>query len=185
MGGVDTHDQLRLQSYSRQQCVAFKKYYRQLFLGFVDMTVVNGFILHKLVLKKRGCTTSLWGRGQPPSKVNMNAEELVSVPILAGKHSLRNNSNKYRRKCRQHSCKVCSAMAEPKTKSYENSFYCPSCELLRGDTCRFVRRFDVRNWQYPHLRSDPALGVGMRHTDLSESAQEHPRRRRLRRYTFR
>ncbi|GMF41115.1 unnamed protein product [Phytophthora fragariaefolia] len=28
MGGVDVHDQLRLQRYSLQKCVAFKKYYK-------------------------------------------------------------------------------------------------------------------------------------------------------------
>ncbi|POM66722.1 Hypothetical protein PHPALM_17369 [Phytophthora palmivora] len=160
MGGVDTHDQLRLQSYSLQQCVAFKKYYRQLFLGFVDMAVVNGFILHKLVLKKSGhrlpthaeymrrLHNELMGVSAATFEANMNAEELVTEPISAAKHRLRNNSNKYRRKRRQHSCKVCSAMAEPKTKSNESSFYCPSCELLRGGyvpLCAKVRRQETGN----------------------------------------
>lgn len=54
MGGVDVHDQLRLQRYSIQKCVAFRKYYKQLFLGIVDMSVVNGFIIHKIVQKQKG-----------------------------------------------------------------------------------------------------------------------------------
>ncbi|GMF57835.1 unnamed protein product [Phytophthora fragariaefolia] len=81
-------------------------------------------------------------------EANLNAEELVPVPIPATKHCLRNNTNKYRRKRRQHSCKVCSALAEPNTKSFESSFYCPICEQLRGGyvpLCARVRREETGN----------------------------------------
>jgi hypothetical protein len=54
MGGVDKHDQLRLQSYSLQMANRFVKYYKSLFLGLVDMAIVNGYIIHNLVLKSRG-----------------------------------------------------------------------------------------------------------------------------------
>lgn len=37
MGGVDVHDQLRLQKFSLQTSPKFKKYYKNLFVGFVDM----------------------------------------------------------------------------------------------------------------------------------------------------
>ncbi|POM69326.1 Hypothetical protein PHPALM_14394 [Phytophthora palmivora] len=62
MGGVDVHDQLRLQRrdsyrvkytifglliiYSLQLAVRFKKYYKSLFLGFVDLAIVNAFIVY-------------------------------------------------------------------------------------------------------------------------------------------
>ncbi|GMF36101.1 unnamed protein product [Phytophthora fragariaefolia] len=54
MGGVDIYDQLRLQPYSIQRCMPLRKYYKQLFLCLVGMTVVNGYILRCLTLKKRG-----------------------------------------------------------------------------------------------------------------------------------
>ena len=47
MGGVDTHDQLRLQRYSVQRSVRFAKYYKMLFLGLFDMALVNSYIVHR------------------------------------------------------------------------------------------------------------------------------------------
>jgi hypothetical protein len=47
MGGVDVHDQLRLQRYSLQTSTKFKKYYKSLFLGLVDMALVNAYLSHK------------------------------------------------------------------------------------------------------------------------------------------
>ncbi|POM60675.1 hypothetical protein PHPALM_30428 [Phytophthora palmivora] len=119
MGGVDPHDQLRYQSYSLQQCVAFKKYYQQLFLGFVDMTIVNRFIIHKLVMKKCGYMRrlhlELMSVSAATFEANLNAEDLVLVPLPVGKR-------------RQHSCKVCFATADPNTKTFESSYYRPTCE---------------------------------------------------------
>ncbi|POM69260.1 Hypothetical protein PHPALM_14472 [Phytophthora palmivora] len=43
----------QIERYSVQQCVTFKKYFRLLFLVFVDMAIANGFILSKLVLQKK------------------------------------------------------------------------------------------------------------------------------------
>ena len=40
MGGVDTHDQLRLQRYSVQRSVRYAKYYKMLFLGVNSSTKV-------------------------------------------------------------------------------------------------------------------------------------------------
>ncbi|ETP55021.1 hypothetical protein F442_00383 [Phytophthora nicotianae P10297] len=99
-------------------------------------------------MKKSGHQVPTYAEYMSSFECNMNAEELVSVPIPVGKHRLRNNTNKYRRKRRQHSCKVCSAMAEPNTKSFESSFYCPSCEVLRGGyvpLCAKVRREETGN----------------------------------------
>ncbi|OWY92285.1 hypothetical protein PHMEG_00038778, partial [Phytophthora megakarya] len=53
MGGVDVHDQLRLQRYSIQKCILLRKYYKQLILCIVDMAVVNGYIVYCVTLKKR------------------------------------------------------------------------------------------------------------------------------------
>ncbi|POM76007.1 LOW QUALITY PROTEIN: Hypothetical protein PHPALM_6802 [Phytophthora palmivora] len=47
MVGVGVHDQLRLQRYSLQRAVIFRKYYKSLFLGLVDLAIVNGYIVHR------------------------------------------------------------------------------------------------------------------------------------------
>ncbi|KAG3246653.1 hypothetical protein PI124_g8623 [Phytophthora idaei] len=47
MGGVDVHDQLRLQRYSVQLGYKSRKYYRTLFLELLDMALVNAFIVHR------------------------------------------------------------------------------------------------------------------------------------------
>ncbi|POM73793.1 Hypothetical protein PHPALM_9329 [Phytophthora palmivora] len=47
MGGVDKHDQLRLQRYSLQLSVVFRKYYKTIFLGLVDMATVNAYIIYR------------------------------------------------------------------------------------------------------------------------------------------
>ncbi|KAG3237253.1 hypothetical protein PI124_g17753 [Phytophthora idaei] len=54
MGGVDAHDQLRLQRYSLQQQTKCKKYYKAVFPGLVDMAVVNAYIVYREARKKRG-----------------------------------------------------------------------------------------------------------------------------------
>uniref|UniRef100_H3H5R1 PiggyBac transposable element-derived protein domain-containing protein n=1 Tax=Phytophthora ramorum TaxID=164328 RepID=H3H5R1_PHYRM len=46
MGGVDVHDQLRLQRYSLQLCIKYKKYYKSLFLGLTDLAIINAYIVY-------------------------------------------------------------------------------------------------------------------------------------------
>ncbi|KAG3115865.1 hypothetical protein PI124_g6093 [Phytophthora idaei] len=47
MYGVEVHDQLRLQKYSLQTSTKFNKYHKSLFLGFMDLALVNAYISHK------------------------------------------------------------------------------------------------------------------------------------------
>ncbi|ETP28050.1 hypothetical protein F442_22666 [Phytophthora nicotianae P10297] len=54
MGGVDVHDQLRLLRYSLQRAVTFRKYYKSLFLGLVDLAIVNGYIVHRAYHEAKG-----------------------------------------------------------------------------------------------------------------------------------
>lgn len=54
MGGVDVHDQLRLQRYSLQQQTKCKKYYKAVFLGLVDIAIVNAYVVYRDVQKARG-----------------------------------------------------------------------------------------------------------------------------------
>eukprot|EP00644_Phytophthora_capsici_P010282 jgi/Phyca11/123672/e_gw1.51.200.1 len=51
IGGVDVHDQLRLQRYSIQRSMRMRKYYKTIFLGFVDIALVNAFIIYKIAMK--------------------------------------------------------------------------------------------------------------------------------------
>jgi hypothetical protein len=56
MGGVNVHAQLRMQRYSVQLCYKTRKYYKTLFLGLLDMALVNAFIVfchHRKVNNKR------------------------------------------------------------------------------------------------------------------------------------
>jgi hypothetical protein len=54
MGGVDVHDQLRLQRYSIQLAMKFKKYYKSIFLGLLDVALVNAYIVWKAHAKAQG-----------------------------------------------------------------------------------------------------------------------------------
>lgn len=54
MGGVDIHNQLRLQRYSIQMSVKFLKYYKTVFFGLVDLAVTNAYITFKWHAKKQG-----------------------------------------------------------------------------------------------------------------------------------
>jgi len=54
MGGVEIHDQLRLQRYSLQLQVRVQKYYKAIFFGLVDMACVNAYIVAREAKKQRG-----------------------------------------------------------------------------------------------------------------------------------
>ena len=54
MGGVDIHDQLRLQTFSLQRAFVFKKYNKSIFLGLVDVALVNAYIVFREHAKQRG-----------------------------------------------------------------------------------------------------------------------------------
>ncbi|GMF37917.1 unnamed protein product [Phytophthora fragariaefolia] len=56
MGGVDVHDQLRLQSYSLQKAIRFQKYYKSLFIGLLDMAMVNAYLTHKHTCQRKHIT---------------------------------------------------------------------------------------------------------------------------------
>ncbi|EGZ09189.1 hypothetical protein PHYSODRAFT_525281, partial [Phytophthora sojae] len=130
-----------------------------LFLCLVDMAVVNGYIVHCWVLKKRGekppthaeylrrLHTQLLALRTINFGTHPNAEDLVSVPIPRQDHTLANTDSFYstakQYKHRQYLCKVCSTFADSKTKSFETSYFCPQCsDAFRGrkPLCRQVRR---------------------------------------------
>jgi hypothetical protein len=52
MDGVDIHDQLRLQRYSLQMQTWCNKYYKSIFMGLVDVAIVNAFIVFREAQKR-------------------------------------------------------------------------------------------------------------------------------------
>ena len=52
MGGVDIANQLRLARYSIQMCIRFRKYYKTIFFGFVDMAITNAYITYTWHMKR-------------------------------------------------------------------------------------------------------------------------------------
>ncbi|KAJ0394529.1 hypothetical protein P43SY_002492 [Pythium insidiosum] len=58
MGGVDQYDQLRLHRCSIQKSLRMQKYYKSVFLGIVDMAIVNGLFLDLLELFGSGFSVS-------------------------------------------------------------------------------------------------------------------------------
>ncbi|KAJ8561970.1 hypothetical protein ON010_g7709 [Phytophthora cinnamomi] len=53
MGGVDTHDQKRLQCFSIQKAVRFEKYYHTIFVGLVDIDLINIFIIYSKLFARK------------------------------------------------------------------------------------------------------------------------------------
>ncbi|POM76176.1 Hypothetical protein PHPALM_6622, partial [Phytophthora palmivora] len=63
MGGVDIHDQLRLQHYPLQLQTWYKKHYNATFMGLVDVAIVNAYIVfrecHKMMDLKPASHTEI------------------------------------------------------------------------------------------------------------------------------
>ena len=160
MGGVDRHDQLRVQRYSLQKSVRFKKYYKALFLGIIDMALVNGFVIHKIVKEKNGesppthsqyflrLQRELLSLQKEDFDRNPHAEDLLSGPVQPAMHSLKKTTDNYRNKLRQYLCKVCSAFSNKDHRSFETSWFCDECSTAFGGKvalCNRVRREDAGN----------------------------------------
>jgi hypothetical protein len=61
MNGADVHDQMRLQQYPLQGTIRFRKYYKSIALGLIDI-IVNMFIIHTTTAKKNGRTPLTHGQ---------------------------------------------------------------------------------------------------------------------------
>lgn len=133
MGGVDKHDQLRLQSYSMQLSTRFQKYYKSLYLGLVDMVLVNCFITRNLILKKRrqpALQHHSFFTSMQAVLIAMAQEDFTtdrrriqaparSVGVVASTAHITTQANDYRvsgttpdsiKQKRQRACKVCSIL---------------------------------------------------------------------------
>eukprot|EP00644_Phytophthora_capsici_P002207 jgi/Phyca11/114706/e_gw1.27.380.1 len=129
-----------------------------LFLAFVDMAVVNGFILHRLAMKRKGervpthaeymrrLHVELLAVTPVSFRANRYGEDLANTPLQTRKHVLRSTNELHEaksgrrkgdKKSRQFLCKVCTALSPPKVKRFESV---ENAAALWGDTCRFAIR---------------------------------------------
>ncbi|RAW30027.1 hypothetical protein PC110_g13614 [Phytophthora cactorum] len=132
IGGVDKHNQLRLQSYSLQLTTRFQKYYHSLFLGLLDVVIVNAYISQCWVLKGKrrkknshydflsklhaaliALTEDVFTNTRQLPRAAEQAHAAVSV---SEEHELvqvtdkRQNNGMWR--LRSHNCRVCTIMAK-------------------------------------------------------------------------
>ncbi|ETN15919.1 hypothetical protein PPTG_06182 [Phytophthora nicotianae INRA-310] len=150
MGGVDVHDQLRLQRFSLQTSTRFTKYYKCLFLGFVDLALVNAYISHKETARLAG--TPSMSRGDcfcilQNQLLQLKAADFAGVDVTPPANSQKRRRTHVRlshaleksedwvtvsgvQKRRQRSCKVRALLrSNPKKKSYATTFYCERCSV--------------------------------------------------------
>lgn len=157
MGGVGVHDQLRLQRYSIKRAMRMRKYYKTIFLGLVDLALVNAFIVHKIVMQRRGKPVPTHAAFMRRLHIDLlnptnedfvggdDLENLVTEPLPRLPHILEKTVEMNGNKRGQWLCKVCSAYAGAGVRSYETSFFCATCsrEKKGGVTlCKKLRRLE-------------------------------------------
>ncbi|KAE9289416.1 hypothetical protein PR003_g25560 [Phytophthora rubi] len=136
---------LRLQRYSLQLSVGFRKYYKTIFMGLVDMAIVNAFIVYREGQKQRGEPTAdhaeflrelqaqllqvtaadLIDESPQPDPTNPSGQgptrhKLVEFPEWV---QIREGV----RKRPQHQCKVCSIRKKKVGELRATRFYCETC----------------------------------------------------------
>ncbi|ETO75575.1 hypothetical protein F444_08880 [Phytophthora nicotianae P1976] len=161
MGGVDVHDQLRLQRYSLQLAIKYKKYYNSLFLGLIDLVIVNAYITHNAAraaaglqklshvkfmkqlhlelcqLREEDWDALLRDDGQATptqSPAAGSGRRAIHLP-LKNEKMRPGNDGKGQKRCVR-ACKVCSWMKGISgTTANDTSTYCSFCKLkVKGKT---------------------------------------------------
>jgi hypothetical protein len=156
MNGVDSHDQLRLQRYSVQRSIRMKKYYKSLFLGLLDMALVNSYILHRLYSKtveEKPMTHAEFRILLQDQLLKLGPDDLaqrtmqsrvpspggaprtpLAAQVVVSEHTMcvsedKNAADRFRFRV----CKVCSALQIDKTKSVGTTrAYCKECSSEKG-----------------------------------------------------
>ncbi|ETN22011.1 hypothetical protein PPTG_20871 [Phytophthora nicotianae INRA-310] len=166
MGGVDRHDQLRLQAYSIQMAIRFNKYYKGLFLGLVDMALVNAYILHRHIwekTKKRRNSHFEFLAALHKALIEETEDSFTQTRTSSGGHDVTERSRPVQgehtltqtsdvrmnggvQRLRQRQCKVCSYYKpEGKKRGGTSTFYCEPCSQgKRGliTLCNKVRGYE-------------------------------------------
>ncbi|KAL4160567.1 hypothetical protein PRNP1_001134 [Phytophthora ramorum] len=162
MGGVDRHDQLRLQSHSLQMSTKFNKYYKSLFLGFLDLVMVNAYLSHKegaKIKKTVAMKRSEWFSVLQNQLLQLKAEDFLGVEATPPPSNQKRKRTPVRlthalqqsedwvtvsgvQKRRQRSCKVCALLRTEKKKSFATTFFCERCSIDSAKCwlCNKIRR---------------------------------------------
>ncbi|ETO60538.1 hypothetical protein F444_21287 [Phytophthora nicotianae P1976] len=162
MSGVDIHDQLRLQSYSLQMSTRFTKYYKSLFLGLMDMVMVNAYLTHKEGAKIKGAVAmkrSEWFCVLQNQLLQLKAEDFAGVEATPPPASQKRQRTPVRlthalqqsedwvtvtgvQKRRQRSCKVYALLRTEKKKFFATTFFCERCSVDNAKCwlCNRIRR---------------------------------------------
>ncbi|GMF62777.1 unnamed protein product [Phytophthora fragariaefolia] len=149
MGGVDIHDQLRLQRYSLQLSVRCRKYYKTIFFGLIDMGIVNAFMVYRWAWQRRGDAPADHAKFLEQLQmqlVQVSSDDFLdevyltclrcpSTPssvAVSGEHKLTEFPEWIQvregiRKRPQHQCKVCSIRKEKVDQRSATRFYCEAC----------------------------------------------------------
>ncbi|KAE9017917.1 hypothetical protein PR003_g9183 [Phytophthora rubi] len=142
----------------------FTKYYKGLFLGFLDLALVNAFLTHKEAAKIKGTVSmkrSEWFTVLQNQLLQLKAEDFAEVeeatppasrqkrrrtPVRLA-HALEQSEDWVTvtgvRKRRQRSFKVCALLRTEKKKSFATTFFCERCSID-----------NAKGWLYNKIRRD-------------------------------
>ncbi|KAE8904561.1 hypothetical protein PF003_g10883 [Phytophthora fragariae] len=150
MGGVDLHNQLRLQRYSLQTSTKFNKYYKSLFLGLVDMALVNAYLSHKEAVRMAGTQARKrveWFSLLQNQLLQLKPQDFAGVVATPTVESQKRKRTRARhthapeqsedwvivsgvQKRRQRLCKVCALLRTSKAKkSFATTYFCERCSV--------------------------------------------------------
>ncbi|KAJ8563875.1 hypothetical protein ON010_g7473 [Phytophthora cinnamomi] len=168
MGGVDVHDQLRLQRFSVQNAFRFKKYYKALFLGLLDLALVNAYLVHRTHYSRMG----KMGMSHSGFLAMLHAQLLAVKPTdmeeqddptpfqqpLARRYINRSDHVPSEtqdfhgevgdpdRKRMHRACKVCSILAAPGKRGKNTKWLCEACSEGRtGDMGVYTSELVLRD----------------------------------------
>uniref|UniRef100_H3GZJ6 PiggyBac transposable element-derived protein domain-containing protein n=1 Tax=Phytophthora ramorum TaxID=164328 RepID=H3GZJ6_PHYRM len=165
--GVDVHDQLRLQRYSLQLCIKYKKYYKGLFLGLVDLAIINSYTVFNAACAASGhpkmshvkflkelhlelcqlrdedweiVSTNASFQATPSKESNAHrARRANHKPLL--NDEWRPGNNNQGRKRRTRAWKVCSLVKDTSSaRGGDSSTYCSTCTLQTSSKKPMARR---------------------------------------------
>ncbi|POM58673.1 Hypothetical protein PHPALM_36648 [Phytophthora palmivora] len=202
MGGVDVHDQLRLRRYSLLQQTKCKKYYKAVFMGLVDVAIVNAYIVNREVQKRRSAKldthaeflTRLQAQMLELTEADFEERQPVSDTSLAipttlpTEHVPRESPDfqliNGQRKRRQRQCKICSNRKRHIGERRATKYYCPGCSPSDKARPHFKHNTLTCHQTWHHLwkngteRPRPRCGRDIQHREAGSSAGKRKRRRR-------